>query len=887
MGKCKICQRVSPFISSKLGVCKECVRNSPDEALRITSEVHARARAAFGLPPEPPQTLDGIPCGICANNCKVGKGERGYCGLVVNLNDKLVRLGGMPERGVLEWYYDSLPTNCVAWWFCPGCTGRGYPKYAYKPTAEYGYLNLAVFYGACLPEFEKVFAIIDGKPIIIAIGKLVEFVLQNSSKTTTLDRFTIAKSYSQIKVASLDQDHRIKYVSLKRVSKRMFKGHILKIGLEKGRTLYVTPDHPMLILQKDGFAITAAEHLKVGDYIPVIKHLPNSLDKVDEINLINAFTKRGLEHKIMVHGAKQLLYGKKNLRIQLNVRKHLIDNWRRSDSLPLWVFNALNDGKIPLSNLKIGLKYSSKKNLIKAVLPMNRELARLLGYYLSEGSCSYGRIGFSVAWGEADIADEIQNLLRHVFNVPSKRKVMNWKGRESSLVVDVRNKTIELLFKEVFEVGEDSYNKKVPWFCYTWNEEYIGELINAYFVGDGHVRQSISNNKKRNSLIVLANTASQDLALGVNLLLSYLGVQTCLRQPKDSRSTYLINIQGGRSLQIFFEKSPSLFIRRGFHKVPKPNPQALAPVFELYPRFLLRDASLKVAHKRISLRRVNELGLRGSALLNGLIEGDVHPIRVRKIELIPYEGYVYDLEVDSSTALYATFMLASGAVIHNCSYDCLYCQNWHYRKLASEARPFMSAESLAKVVDKRVSCVCHFGGDPSPQALHALRASEVALARARDEGQILRICWETNGFWNPKLALKAAELSFESGGIVKFDLKFWDEGLNKAICGVSNKPSFENFRTIGDKFFKERPEVPILTASTLLVPGYVDEEEVSSIAKFVASVDPRIPYTLLAFYPCYVMNDLPTTSRKLAYDCYDVARKHLENVRIGNIHLLS
>jgi len=91
---------------------------------------------------------------------------------------------------------------------------------------------------------------------------------------------------------------------------------------------------------------------------------------------------------------------------------------------------------------------------------------------------------------------------------------------------------------------------------------------------------------------------------------------------------------------------------------------------------------------------------------------------------------------------------------------------------------------------------------------------------------------------------------------------------------------------IGEKFFKERPKLPILTASTLLIPGYVDVEEVQGLATFIAEVDPRIPYTLLAFYPHYLLTDLPTTSRELATRCRDIAEKYLENVRIGNKQLL-
>jgi len=170
---------------------------------------------------------------------------------------------------------------------------------------------------------------------------------------------------------------------------------------------------------------------------------------------------------------------------------------------------------------------------------------------------------------------------------------------------------------------------------------------------------------------------------------------------------------------------------------------------------------------------------------------------------------------------------------------------------------------------------------------HALKTSELALEKAAQQSRILRICWETNGHMRKEFAEKAAEQSFHSGGVVKFDLKAFDNNLYKAFCGASNKPAFDNFRMIGEKYFRDRLEVPIITASTLLVPGYVDEKEAEDIARFIADIDPRIPYTLLAFYPQYRMDDLPTTSRAQAMKCREAAKKHLENVRIGNLHLLS
>lgn len=219
-----------------------------------------------------------------------------------------------------------------------------------------------------------------------------------------------------------------------------------------------------------------------------------------------------------------------------------------------------------------------------------------------------------------------------------------------------------------------------------------------------------------------------------------------------------------------------------------------------------------------------------------------------------------------------------------CSFDCLFCQNWHYRQnVFSEKKT--SAEKLSDCVDSQTSCICYFGGDPTPQLIHALKTSQLSLKKNKD--RIIRICWETNGAMNQKLLGKMAELSLKSGGCIKFDLKAFDQGLNIALCGVTNKRTLDNFKFLA-KYIKKRPDPPFLVASTLLVPGYVDLEEVKRIAEFIAKLNPEIPYSLLAFYPCFNMSDLPTTSRKHAQEAKKAAEEAgLKRVKIGNLHLLS
>jgi len=219
-----------------------------------------------------------------------------------------------------------------------------------------------------------------------------------------------------------------------------------------------------------------------------------------------------------------------------------------------------------------------------------------------------------------------------------------------------------------------------------------------------------------------------------------------------------------------------------------------------------------------------------------------------------------------------------------CTFNCLFCQNWHYRE-ESRDQGAHGPDAIADRTEDQTACVCYFGGDPTPQLLHAIKASGRALKK-RENG-ILRICWETNGAMNPKYLGKIAKLSMQSGGCVKFDLKAWNDDLHYALCGVSNRWTLSNFRKLAD-FTRQRPDPPFLIASTLLVPGYIEAEEVGAIARFIARLNPDIPYSLLGFYPHFFMRDLPRTSENHAGRCFEAARNAgLTRVKIGNIHLLS
>ncbi len=139
---------------------------------------------------------------------------------------------------------------------------------------------------------------------------------------------------------------------------------------------------------------------------------------------------------------------------------------------------------------------------------------------------------------------------------------------------------------------------------------------------------------------------------------------------------------------------------------------------------------------------------------------------------------------------------------HACSFNCLYCQNFHFKDHTFYSGA-ITADQLAASADLTTTCICYFGGDPSPQILHALKASSLALSKAARQKRIMRICWETNGATQLPFLKQMALLSLRSGGCIKFDIKAWDDGIHHALCGVSNKKTLEKLPLVEPIHFSE------------------------------------------------------------------------------------
>jgi len=227
--------------------------------------------------------------------------------------------------------------------------------------------------------------------------------------------------------------------------------------------------------------------------------------------------------------------------------------------------------------------------------------------------------------------------------------------------------------------------------------------------------------------------------------------------------------------------------------------------------------------------------------------------------------------------------------LYGCTFSCLFCQNASHKFF--KKKNLFDIETLATQIvrNENITCLCYFGGTPESQLPFSIALAELIIEKLekQDKKRKIRICWEWNGSGRQDLVEKCMQIAVKTGGNIKFDLKSFNEKLNIALCGVSNKRTLNNFKFLAENYFGTRgKDMPEMSGCTLMVPGYITHEEVELIAKSISDINPDIPYSLLVFHGDYQMSDLPMTPRKQAEKCLEVAKKYLSNVNLGNKFLL-
>ncbi|MDT5120813.1 MAG: pyruvate formate lyase activating enzyme [Acidobacteriota bacterium] len=147
-------------------------------------------------------------------------------------------------------------------------------------------------------------------------------------------------------------------------------------------------------------------------------------------------------------------------------------------------------------------------------IPLNLDMARLLGLYCAEGSiCSDKNrpnshvLNFSFSHAETKLVDETIELVQKCLGVKAARV-----RRSTTLAVAVNKSSAALLFKSL--AGKRSGEKRVPQILFDAHRPVVQAFLDAYVQGDGH---RYENGK------VSVTTISRQMAYGIAWLTLKLG----------------------------------------------------------------------------------------------------------------------------------------------------------------------------------------------------------------------------------------------------------------------------------------------------------------------------------------------------------------------------
>ena len=217
-----------------------------------------------------------------------------------------------------------------------------------------------------------------------------------------------------------------------------------------------------------------------------------------------------------------------------------------------------------------------------------------------------------------------------------------------------------------------------------------------------------------------------------------------------------------------------------------------------------------------------------------------------------------------------TTVLSVGS--YGCTMDCPFCQNDSIAKagpddvLWREIQPEELVDQALQLADRRCIGIAYTYNEP----LRGWRYVRDAGRLAHEAGLVNVLV--SNGLASEKVLGEIAPLV----DAANIDLKCFTEEGYRSLKGDLNvvKRTIEALAGL---------ETCHLEVTTLVVPGLSDDPaQIDAAARWIASLDPGIPYHLTRYFPRHRMKE-PATSVPLLFELADVAHRHLNDVIVGNV----
>ncbi|KPV61435.1 MAG: GTPase HflX [Candidatus Bathyarchaeota archaeon BA1] len=557
-----------------------------------------------------------------------------------------------------------------------------------------GYTNA----GKSIPHHELVLALTSSDSGLIPIGR----IFQNHSKSEIYQHgaYEYIKA-SDIHVLCFNENLKLNWVKPTALIRHKAPSVLYKVVTGTGREALTTGHHSLFTFKNGVIVPTPVKDLKIGDRIAIPKRLPESQILVKEINIINYLKDR--DYGLYIGNVKKLLnealirLGKKRTLEILGVKRV---NWKK-DVLVTRLFRFLElmqRANIHFNPAELWIACKThRETMLPGVVPVTKELMRLLGYFTSEGGYDLNRVVFSNK--DPRLQEDIINLCLKVFRL---------KPCQSSrqLRILFTSKPLRVLFEHILGLHGGSENKNVPSLIWQMPLSHIAEFLRGYFSGDAG-ESSIEGR------MIEATTKSRCLAVELVYLLLFFGIVSSKRMKVVKESTYWRIFIHSNDLEKFvnyigfIQEEKNSLIRKYINErriLSKRDTFSVKEIIPLLKELYKRDkrAGLMCAaywrRKNIGRQRIHRLlrifdreetckGLRC------LIDSDIFWDKISVIKKVKNEDtYVYDFDINPTQ----NFIGGTGGVfLHNSTL---------FNALAEEAVPvdpslFTTISTTTRAVD--------------------------------------------------------------------------------------------------------------------------------------------------------------------------------------------
>lgn len=217
-----------------------------------------------------------------------------------------------------------------------------------------------------------------------------------------------------------------------------------------------------------------------------------------------------------------------------------------------------------------------------------------------------------------------------------------------------------------------------------------------------------------------------------------------------------------------------------------------------------------------------------------------------------------------------TFSVATAG----CNFRCGFCQNWQISQLEPGEKPRTGSleaapEDIAeKAVEAGCASIAYTYTEPTVFFEYAYDTARSAKERS------LANVFVTNGFMTSE-ALKTIQPYLDACNV---DLKSFRNEFYKESCKGRLKPVLDSIRLMR--------ELDIwVEVTTLVIPDQNDsEEELRNIARFIAGVDPSMPWHISRFHPDYQFTNSRATPSETLRKAREIGKEEgLRFIYIGNV----